>query len=162
MKTRRIQVAAVVCTVFLWVGIDAGAEGILSVDGSRMGLRYEGESHVLTIENMGLGDEAALGAAWTHDLTTGAWVSKTAGIENSQDLVSIPDSGIRADYASNPGARVDPVTGTVYLYYEFRNSAPPSNEQPISGPHVRGFLDCLPNAVIESCQRTKGVEKSPR
>jgi hypothetical protein len=38
----------------------------------------------------------------------------------SSDLLLTPDPGIQADHASNPGARVDPVTGTVYLYYEFR------------------------------------------
>ncbi len=59
----------------------------------------------------------------------------------SPDLEFTPDSGIRMDNASNPGAIVDNETGIVYLYYEKHTGTPPGTQKIAKAEDGLNFSD---------------------
>ena len=89
----------------------------LSLSPATVSLGFENGTYYLKIENIDL-DGIPISAKWGLDFSTANWTLKEASMSVSPDLLFTPDPGIRVEYASNPGAIVDPTTGMIYLYYE--------------------------------------------
>ena len=106
----------------LSVSSAAFSQGPFDFDGSVHAVAFDGESYVLTISNIGAG-ENTVWAKWRFDFTTQSWLFAGFGDLQSEGSFS-PDTGIRKQNASNPMACVDEAIGKVYLFYEDRSSSP--------------------------------------
>ena len=106
----------------LSVSNTAFSQGPFDFNGSAHEVAFDGESYVLTISNIGAG-ENRVWAKWRFDFTTRSWLFAGYGDLQAEGSFS-PDTGIRIHNASNPMACVDDASGKVYLFYEDRSTSP--------------------------------------